>query len=358
MSAEINDKRLQKEFTGISFSKYKKSDVKKQLKQAILNNRIEQANYWCAEMVCAGHFLDIWETIILISNKHIHYGNPKLPIYISMRFDNFKDVLMNGYVDNELKMRNNSQIRRLFGEIISILVFSQKKHSFDIYKIKQSDFDLTEINFRLKADGLSYACELFSKSDPKEIFIAMNELAFSISKNNTNRNSSDACYWIDWIIQFETISKKKKELVLCDKRSNMPVSQKFQRDIIWIMWELFMSESRKNHPQIITKILESLLTIFSLHYSSGVKKRRRYILYFIVSLLTEKVNINIPLYTDKNIIDGVVDKIDLIYKDLKKNEITPDTEYLFNGLKQNNTNLEKTIEKLDKLSSTDFIPRC
>jgi len=355
MSIEINDKRVQKEFSGISFSKYKKGEVKKQLRESILNNRIEQANYWCAELICAGHFLDIWEIIILTTSKFIHYGNPKLAIYVSMRFNKFKEILMDGYIDNELKLRDNPKIRKLFGEVISIIVFSNKKHSLDVYKIKHTDFDLTEIKFRLKADELIYGAEIFKKDDPNEIFIAINELAYSISHKNKNNNSSDACYWIDWIIEFESVAKKKKELMYCEKRNNIPVNEKFQRDIIWIIWDMFMNESLNNHPEIITKIIENLLNLFCIHYSSGVKKRRRYILYFVVSLLTEKINIDIPLYSNKEVIDTVVEKIDLIYLNLKKNEITPDTDYLFNGLK--NKNLENSLKKIEQLNSVEFIPR-
>ena len=43
MKIEINDKRQQKDFKKITFSTYKKSDVKKELIKCIYNGKIEKA---------------------------------------------------------------------------------------------------------------------------------------------------------------------------------------------------------------------------------------------------------------------------------------------------------------------------
>ena len=78
--SNINDSRLPTEFNGITFSKYKKLKVRNNLIENMINNKIEPACYWCCELICAGHFMDVWEIILHYVGKHIHIGNPKIII--------------------------------------------------------------------------------------------------------------------------------------------------------------------------------------------------------------------------------------------------------------------------------------
>jgi hypothetical protein len=91
--------------------------------------------------------------------------------------------------------------------------------------------------------------------------------------------------------------------------------------------------------------MNSLLNIFSIKYKSGIKRRRRYLLYFAVALITESVDYTIEMISDKKEIDNLISKINLVYKEIKKNEKKPSTDYLFNGVER--SNLDKTIQKLD-----------
>ena len=350
-SLDINDKRLIKEFKGMTFSKYKKSEAKKELLNNLNAGKIEPSCYWAAEFICAGHFIDLWEIIILYASKHIHLANPKLPLYLDLRVDSFKEILGGGYRDNIIKLRNNQKIRKLFAEIICILALSKKKHTFDNIKIPKCDLNITKITHKLKADSINYAQIFFKKEDPKELFIGINEFAWNIKNNQ--KNAAEACYWFEWILGFEDLCKKTNKKYGGARRSNMPVDNKHQNDIIWIIWECLLYESNTRN---LLNIMKALLQLYCLKYSPGVKKRRKYLIYYAVNLLTESYDITTPIFKNQSLIDNVTKKINIIYKQVKKNEIKPDTDYLFNN--SVNKNLEKTVKKLDKMNSLiGFIPR-
>ena len=182
----------------------------------------------------------------------------------------------------------------------------------------------------------------------------MNELGYNLLDGS---NIILSCYWIEWIIEFESKLDKKTKLK-GERRSNIAVESKYQTDVIWMIWELFTDISSQK-SKIIQKIVDSLLALFTLKYTNSCKRKRKYILYCVVSILCEK---NIALEDmvsepAKIVIANVIKNIDNVYKQIKKNEENPKTDYLFKDIKQRN--LEKTIEKLEAINNLGdtFIPR-
>ena len=352
--SEINDKREIGEFKGITFSEFKKCDVKKELLNNLYNSKIEPSCYWSAEMICSGNYKELWEIIINFYSKHIHIGNPKLVIYLDVRFNNFLEIINNGYINQELRLRNNFNMRKLFCEIICILCESKKGHCYDEIKVKKEDFNLNEMNERFKAPNINFGQICFKKEDPKELFIPINELGYNISEEG--KNCIHSCYWIEWIFEYENICKIKKEKCKCERRTFAKVDVKLQMDIVWIIWDLFLNESNKR-SNIIQKIVKSALSLFSLKYSNNCHKKRKLLLYFIISIFTQNIILEEDMIKDKNKISLITNKINLIYKQIKQNEHSVNTDYLFTNIKT--SNLEKTIAKLEKMNSfnTEFIPR-
>jgi hypothetical protein len=356
MESTINDVRLANEFKGITFSNFKNTDVKNELLKNLLEGKIESSCYWSAEMICSGHYSDLWDVIIMFYSKYIHLGNPKIAIYLDMRIETFKDILKNGYATNELHLRNNNKIRRLYSEVICVLCLAKQRHGYSLVKIKDDDYDMTKMKDKMKATALSYGENTFQDEDPKELFISINELAYNVSKEG--QNVINCCYWMEWVFEFEKRTKRKKEKIECGRRGKMKVDSVYQKEVIWMIWDLFIFESQ-NRSKIIQKIIKSLLSIFCLKYSPTVVNKRKYILYFVITLLCEnpKITEEIIIKDNRVVIDAVTNKIDQIYKQIKKGEKSPGTDYLFKDSKT--INLQNTISKMDYLNTfeTTQIPR-
>jgi hypothetical protein len=348
-TSHINDTRQQEHFRNITFSEYRKTEVKKTLINNLLKKKIENSCYWASELICSGHYIDVWEIIFLFFSKYIHIGNPKLVIYLNKRYEIFRNIMQQEYYISEIQLRNNETIRKLFAEIICNISLSPQKNSFELIKINRiEEYDITQMTERLIADSTDYVNDIFMKNDPKEIFITLNEFSYNLN----NKNMNTACYWLQWLIDFDIICKTKKEPCYLEYREKYNVDKKYKKDIIWIIWDVVLKYSLKK-DNFIQLLIHSCLDLFCIKYTTSLYKRRIYLLYFTISLLTEIVPNNIDIITNKTILHSVIENIDEIYKQIKKNENTDNITYIQN---KRNKNLQKSFEKLDIMNNLSSFP--
>ena len=343
-TSEISDKRELSAFRKITFSKFQKSKAKEELIKSLYNSKLENACYWSAEFICSGHFLELWDILISYFCKYIHIGNPKMVIYLDMRYNNFIKIINNGYNDNILLLRNNAKIRQLFCEIVCVMALSNKKHLYKEIKIdKNTQYDLLELTDKFKASSINYVKKIYLENDPKELYIPINELIYNLESENI----VETCYWYEWILNYEIILKKKKIKCKAEGRSYAP--KDYYHDIIWIIWDIIYYYVNLKKNNIMNKIIDSLFKLFCIKYNPSFKRKRKNIIYFAFTILIEKVNLNENIIKEHQIISKISSNIDLIYKQIKKNEESLRTDYLFHNL--NKSNIEKTIEKIDILDN-------
>lgn len=342
----INDKRNQKEFKNITFSGYKKSSVLKILTTAINNGKIEEALNWTTELICAGYIKELWEIIILILGKHVHLANPKLIIYTHKKYQLFRTIVNNSeIVNSELELRNNSEFRKLFTEIISVYCISDKRPCLQKIVIDKTDFNLAEISDKFDAPSIEYCEKIFKKMDPKEIFIPLNEFTYHLK----SKNMLKCIYWLEWLLVFDQERRKKKNPLKCVNRTFVNVVDTYETDVVWLIWEAMMDKA--SNDLFMKKLIECLLDLFSIRYSFNVKSKRRYLIYFAIEVLTDNLRTNIPLIDNKKkaLVEKIVEKSDAIYKVVKKNEVQPQSSYLLNSIAGFKSEKDKAIDKFNMI---------
>jgi hypothetical protein len=346
--SHIHDARQPNEFKGDTFSKYKKADVKKQLLSALVKEKIEPACYWSAEMVCAGQFIDIWEVIFLFLGKYVSMGNIKLAVYLEYRYSIFRNICtQQSEFSSDLKLRNHREIRKLFAEMMYVCCTSRQKNSVEVIKINRvEEFDITQLSDRLKATSTDFVNGILKSKDPKEFTIPLNELGYQL----TERNTSMACYWVEWMIEFDHFCRNtKKKPCACEKREEYPVDSKLSRDSIWLVWDtIFKYVEIVARPPIIRTVMDALLQLFCVKYTTPACRKRRYLLYFAVALLTEPLDetrTSQPLVRDSIMLETIVGRIDTtVYKQIKKNEVQLSMDYLYHNLQMERTMLDQTMK--------------
>ena len=143
-------------------------------------------------------------------------------------------------------------------------------------KIDPNEFDITLLTDKLKANNITYAQKFFKPEDPKQLFIPFNEFAYNLNKNNTISST----YWLEWIIQFDTICRTNKIPLLCETRSNISVAFEYQKDCIWVIWEAIFNEIEVKIKSNFKKNSRKFIrVIYYKIYSSFSQKKKKYFIF-------------------------------------------------------------------------------
>jgi hypothetical protein len=282
-----------------TFSNYKKSVAVKELMTSIYYQKNEDAYFWTAELLSSNCIIEIWDTYIDFMCKYTHIYNPKIPIYLHKKFLEFKEIA--GSTNDDIKLRNIDEIRRLFFTLTLIFCSSKRECVLDI-PVFQFNFEIDKMYTNLKAPNVSYIQNYFKNGDPKEYYIPLNELMFHLKET---KNKMDIFYWIEWIIEYDALLLKNKKQLQCVKRAFA-----VNTNIIWIIWEILLSFEKQP--------IDSLLELFSIKYKTN--KKKKCILHLCAMYIITKIDYNIPIL-ETGLLKNIEESINIAFEKIKKKEI-------------------------------------
>lgn len=317
---DIDDNRKNKDFLTITFSGFKRTDVIKSFLESLIFSKIESANYWCAELVCSRYYDHIWNIFIEFYCKYINIANIKVSVYLEQKhrqYDQIKISQKEPFND----LRNNINIRKIYSEVIFILCESPKRTPINYVKInKEEDFKIESLKLHFKAPSTEYIDPIYYEKDPEELFISMNELSYHLFNNNTLM----VYFWIEWILGFETLKINKGITYECVPRDFVELEDKYKSEIVWIMWDIFLSKLESINNKILDKVFDSILYLFYINYTKSCYRKRKYILYLISNILCNIDSISFEQSILKENKEEqmmyIIDNINLIYTQIKKYE--------------------------------------
>jgi hypothetical protein len=192
--------------------------------------------------------------------------------------------------------------------------------------------------------------------------ITVNEFAYNITSGVSN--TIRAYYWYEWVIEYTKLCKKQKRTCRIQKREVDGVDDKYLTNPVWLIWEAIRQEASKQDG-IYIKIIDSLFSIFTLRYTDIVNTKRKFIVYYAISILTTNIVFSeYEILKDKKILTCVLNQSDKIFLQVKEKWASIQKEKISvdNSTNQNvnvsSTPAKKSQEKLKMLTifESDFVP--
>lgn len=329
----INDKRDLEFFKKTSFSGFLMKDVLTIYSKSVLNNKIEDSCAWAIELLISGRIEDIFGKLMTISMKNVNINNPSLAHFIFDRYSTY--VFLKEKYKNSLSIRNNQQIRNLVAECTFVICNSLKTKPISLMKIKDNEFDMRFIESRLIANRADIVSDKIKYGDPEETKIILNEFNYCL----INKKFELCVYWLSWITEWEKKNTKKDKIYICGFRKIQNIETKYCNDVIWLVWEIILSEvNKKNNDKIITSIY-SLYKLYKYEFKPSKKAKRAPYLLYAIKYFTD--NYHFTNYcTNFNLLIQVCANINNLF--FEKNKFAVNNA-IKNEIKHHNSNI-KVIE--------------
>ena len=350
----ISDNRLLKDFKDQVFGGYKLSQASQALDKAIIENKLEPALHWSIQLLLSGIVSPLWNKLICVASKNINICNPKLPEFLYNKTKQWHMIVDNPKYskDNILQLRNNSQLRLLLAEMVSIITLSKKRKLSQLPRIKKEEFLIDRFKSQLDAKDNKFIETITVDGDPSEIKIAINELAYNLFHSNLTK----ALYWLSWIMEWEKINSKKYGKYECGYRVIECVDVKYYKDVAWFIWSVILYVRKLKFAVLNTDInrqCDALWNMYIDKFTSASRMKKQCLIIWTMSYITDSntIDMSVPIIDKPNLLFQSLLGFDKIIMSLKSQEIHKthiSNSELLNVVVENNYMMPENYKNLEK----------
>lgn len=297
----IKDFRDYKSFNKLTISNYKKNEVLKSFKDAIINYKLEDASYFMVELHCSGYLKNILNEINNIYINHIHLKNPSLLFYLNNKINYIFKKIIKYNKEQILLTRNSQEIRNILIDIVSLCTLSKKTNLFSnkfFPKIKEDHYISEFIKKNKISKNLDLIIPYINNECSSEIILALNEI---INLLNIKNSYNKIIFWIFWLIKIVKDKKKKNIDIECFDLINNYTSN--LNSNIRKKWEIHLWNIILDKKIILSEYeYKYIFTLYTKYIDKLTNKNinsKIHYLLIVLYILTMNINWNIKMINNE-----------------------------------------------------------
>lgn len=305
----------------LTFSGFKLTFAKNQIKQSIKKNDYDSLCFWSAELHISKHIMSWLSELILFSSKNIYTSNPRLSMFILKIKNDFETIF---------KQKTHYKARQGICFLNGVVLFSPKNIELTLPKIPYNDTQKNNIIKTIDSKMVHpFVSSIRKPGDKLFVLKLCSMLAESILVANNQKSAHILGIFLE-------IEKKNKKAFICNSRPYKGMNTKFYQRYELLIFDLLISIAKKRKLPIKNRLCKNntipevkgneianimitnrVLWIFNTNHTTA--SNNFFIILNSVNLLCDKnLNLKLPVIHNQNKIEKGLQFIDGLYLDIFK----------------------------------------
>lgn len=258
------------------------------LNQSIINQLLDEANFWSANLLISGYRDQLWKYLILFYFKHINCINPLLLDYLYQQYLLYTQI-KKLYVRNLKNLPNNQELRNHLSELVSLLALTSKLSEEIIIPTEVQNVKIDRDIIR-KSHHLT--CLLLKNISPQSVLY---QQFYGFVVNYHSNHLINCFYYLNWFINDNDYMYETE--IEC----KIPSYLTGHSILLVLKFLLLQIKTQiKNNPQIshLVDINTNISNVLSFYFMAYKQKLLEHCFYIMTYLILLSKNLTLQTFNN------------------------------------------------------------